>query len=288
MSADPIPAIAETDAAGETAVLFADLRATLGVPFVNLIWRHLATIPGGLAWTWGLLRPLYLAPELAAAANQLQAGIDLPYTPLAGFVYDAAGVDPAARSGIATLIADYNRANALNFLALHVACRVLRGEPVPPAAPASAASRPAAPAAPVSAHRLLGLDELAPPLRALVLDFDQFGRIASSGAVASLYRHLGHWPTFLSLAHTALLPRHRDGSLRLQQEQLIARSTTLVTHRLLALLQGAPAALGAEENARILSGLDEFTRLMIGRMMVMGTALLALVPRPGGVTGAET
>ncbi len=47
---DPIPAIAETEGTGDTAVLFAELRTALGVPFVNLIWRHLATIPGGLAW----------------------------------------------------------------------------------------------------------------------------------------------------------------------------------------------------------------------------------------------
>jgi hypothetical protein len=64
-SAEPIPAIREKDAAGEVAAIFADLRATLGVPFADLISRHLATIPGGIAWTWGLLRPLYLAPNLA-------------------------------------------------------------------------------------------------------------------------------------------------------------------------------------------------------------------------------
>jgi hypothetical protein len=43
---DSIPAIPEEDASGDIATLYADLRATLGVPFVNLIWRHLATHPG--------------------------------------------------------------------------------------------------------------------------------------------------------------------------------------------------------------------------------------------------
>ena len=54
MSVDPIAAIPEDQATGETADLFADLRATLGVPFVNLIWRHLATIPGALPAVWAL------------------------------------------------------------------------------------------------------------------------------------------------------------------------------------------------------------------------------------------
>ena len=30
------------------AAIFADIRETLGVEVVNLIWRHLATIPGAL------------------------------------------------------------------------------------------------------------------------------------------------------------------------------------------------------------------------------------------------
>ena len=47
--ADPFPAIAEAAATGETAELFADIRATVGVRVVNLVWRHLATIDGALA-----------------------------------------------------------------------------------------------------------------------------------------------------------------------------------------------------------------------------------------------
>ena len=58
--ADSIAAIPEEDASGDIATLYADLRATLGVPFVNLIWRHLATIQGGLAWAWTLVKPLYV------------------------------------------------------------------------------------------------------------------------------------------------------------------------------------------------------------------------------------
>lgn len=289
MSADPIPAVVEADATGETSLLFADLRATLGVPFVNLIWRHLATIPGGLDWTWRLLRPVYASPELLATSEHLQAGIALPCVPLDTFIYDVVGLDPAARSGIATLVAGYNRANSLNFLALKIACLVLRGAALPPPAAARAAARPVpTPAAPVSVPRLPGLDEFPASLRELMLDFDQFGRVAPSGAIGSLFRHLGHWPAFLALAHTALAPLHRDGSLRQQQESLIGRADILVTTRLMPLLEGMPPSLAPAENARILAGLDEFMRLMIGRMMVTGTALAALLPPSDAARGART
>ena len=66
MAADPIPAVREDAATGATAAIFADLRATLGVPFVNLIWRHLATMPGMLEWTWALVKPLQASDGIVA------------------------------------------------------------------------------------------------------------------------------------------------------------------------------------------------------------------------------
>jgi len=45
---DPVPAITEAAATGETAAIFADIRQVLGVDVVNLIWRHLATIDNGI------------------------------------------------------------------------------------------------------------------------------------------------------------------------------------------------------------------------------------------------
>ncbi|MGI4939023.1 MAG: hypothetical protein ACRYHQ_00390 [Janthinobacterium lividum] len=277
---DPIPAIVETEATGETAAVFAELRTVLGVPFVNLIWRHLATIPGGLDWTWSLLRPLYGSAALEEAAQALCARINVACLPLDGFVYDAVGVDTEARRAIAALIVDYNRANALNFLALSMACRVLRGEHLVPttAAPRAASAVPSPGVVGVATPPLPTMNALSPALHALVLDFDSFGRIAPSTAVASLYRHLGHWPGFLALAHTALAASHRDGRLRMQQEMLIERSREIVTLRLEPLLPAVPPLPGAAERDRILLALDEFTRLMIGRMVVMGTALLALLP----------
>ena len=69
---DPVPAITEAGATGEIAAIFADIRLVLGVDVVNLIWRHLATIPGALPWAWGTLRPLYADGSIAAEAAALQ------------------------------------------------------------------------------------------------------------------------------------------------------------------------------------------------------------------------
>src|SRR6185436_3814972 len=53
---DRFPAVAEAAATGETAALFADIRATVGVRVVNLVWRHLATIDGALPWAWAAVK----------------------------------------------------------------------------------------------------------------------------------------------------------------------------------------------------------------------------------------
>ena len=67
---DPLPAIPEAEASGEVADLFADIRATVGVRVVNLVWRHLATMEGALPWAWAAVKPLYLdgLPDAAMAA----------------------------------------------------------------------------------------------------------------------------------------------------------------------------------------------------------------------------
>lgn len=272
---DPIPAIREEDAQGETATMFADLRASLGVPFVNLIWRNLATIPGGLAWTWTLVKPLYASQDLAAAAADLRGMVRLPdLEPVPGHAWDAAGLEAEARTTILGLVANYNHANSLNFLAMLVARSVLRGEGEGQDAPASAAV-PAAPAPPEPTPRLLAMSELSPPVLRLVQDLDGFGRLGDNEAIASLYRHLAHWPPYLAMARTALLPLHRSGFLAAEQRRLIEagqrHAVGLVRHA------ARVPPLETEATGRALPVIEAFTRLMIGRMIVMGTALQTLV-----------
>ena len=59
MTTDPVVAVTEQNAEGQVAEIYQDIRATLGVPVVNLIWRHLATFPGALEWSWTSVKSLY-------------------------------------------------------------------------------------------------------------------------------------------------------------------------------------------------------------------------------------
>jgi hypothetical protein len=274
IGADPIPALREEDATGETAAIFADLRATLGVPFVNLIWRHLATIPGGLAPTWNAVKPLYATGQLRGRLPRLLDAIAMPdIAVIPDHVWDCAGLGPAARQEVATLIGEYNEANGVNFLGLLVAVTLLQGGAVASGSPAlapGAAPRPAIQGR--EAPRLLGLSELPPAVLQVVRDLDLYGRLGQNEAIASLYRHLGHWPVFLAMAHTALGPEHRSGALKHAQKRVIAAGR----HEAAELAASLPAGSRLPEGdarERVLASLDAFTRLMIGRMIVMGHAM---------------
>src|SRR6185295_7738918 len=91
--AESVPSVLESDARGEIADIYADIRKVLGTSVVNLIWRNLATMPGALEWTWSAVRPLYLG-EAPLHAEAVRATIAPPEWPV--FSADtllAAGVD---------------------------------------------------------------------------------------------------------------------------------------------------------------------------------------------------
>jgi hypothetical protein len=288
-STDSIPAITEKEATGEIAELYEDLRVTLGVPFVNLIWRHLATIPGGLSWTWNLVKPLYVSGEVIRLSIEASELISLPsIVTLPDFVWDSANVDLDVRKTIVRLIESYNRANGVNFFALIVARSVLR-DGLPTLARVTTARQT------VSCYRepfralppLLAFAELPPPVFALVRRLDEFGRLESSKAIASLYRHLAHWPEFLSIIYTSFEPLHRSGELTKAQLNLIAFGQRQCS-KLLTIASRSLSPIATKSQNDVSRSLDEFTGLMIGRMMVMGKAMRLLIPVDDATSATTT
>ncbi|WP_098958861.1 hypothetical protein [Pseudonocardia sp. N23] len=279
MTADPIPAVAEADAVGETAEIFEDLRTTLGLPFVNLIWRHLATVPGALPAVWDTVKPLYgteVLRERVAAIREEARAAQLDGLP--GHVWDALGVGPDTRRGVAEVIDDYNHANSVNFLVMTTVAAVLHGAAAGPAAP----GRPA-PAAPwpspprTGAPPLPSMSALTPDLQALVRAADELGRLGPGVAHASLYRHLTLWPPFLATAYVALLPSHREGVLQATQRRLLERARRVAVDDLLPLLDAERLDIGGAARRTAQESVDEFATLMIGRMVVTGTAMRGLL-----------
>jgi len=104
---DPVSATREDEATETIASIFADIRETLNVEVVNLVWRHLATMPGALEWVWGTLKPLYEGPAIAKA-ELVHQNLNLPGIPrLSRDVLTVAGLDDAALVSILTILDSY-------------------------------------------------------------------------------------------------------------------------------------------------------------------------------------
>ena len=284
---DPVPAITEGDATGETAAIYTAIRAVTGVPVVNLIWRHLATMPGALPWTWGALRPLYAAGTVASAAAHLRQNLALPaMQPWPVSVLESAGLSQADRQSIGRILSSYDRSNAMNLLALAALQALIRGEadatPLPQTNPGAAI--------PGELPFLLTFDQMAPATADLVyrLKAEMQGltiaiyRLNAIGdpdhkVIASMYRHLAHWPAFLALVWERLAPLSTDGRI----DTIIAQNLETgraVAARLAAQIPAPESKLSPEVMEQINTALDLFIQYAIGRMVPLCSLLVRGFP----------
>ena len=265
-----LPELREAEAPPDIAAIYAALRKATGVPLVNLIWRHLATLPGVLPWAWAAVRPALEDGSLQAARTRLGAALPLPpLAPVDAAAWKAAGLAPELRSQVLGLVETYNRGNLSNLILLTALRRALEG--VPPATRPPVAAEPAAPEgdlAPVPPLPVLAA--LAPETRAQVQDLAaRHG--GEKGVIPSLYLHLAHWPPVLAalpgwigpLLEPATLASGRSAAIRLatvEADGLRAR---------LAPVTNLPGSHGPA----VLAVLSRFTLQVIPDMVPIGLAL---------------
>ncbi len=274
-ASDPVPAITEAEATGAIAEIYADIRTTLGVPVVNLIWRYLATMPGALPWTWSTVRPLYASGEVARAAAHLRQSLVLPPQPeWPVAALDAAGLTAGARVGIRQVLTSYDRSNSMNLIALAALRAKVRGEgdaaPLPAADPGMeiVGELPA----------LVPIGEMPAASAQLVLMLNAIGD-PDQRVLASMYRHLSHWPAFLALVWTRLALLNREGEV----DRMIAENLTIaqgISRRLAYRMPEPSGDLSSEIRAQAEGALDLFIRYAIGRMVPIGSLLARAMPRP--------
>jgi hypothetical protein len=271
---DPVPAIAEASATGAVAEIFADIRTVLGVEVVNLIWRHLATIPDALPWAWGMLRPLYADGTIRAEAQALHTRIALPHLP--PFPHDllaAVGLGGDDLASIRNILAAYDRTNAMALIALSaLLCRL---DGVPAESGQAALGTPeqsAAPPSAISLPPLPGLDALSEPIASLVLTLNRLGTRRDNPVLASMYRHLAYWPGYLAVSWALIAPLDAGGSLERAIADALTKARTQAA-RLAMRLRPPPLDSAAEEAVR--SAVEAFAGDVIAKMVVICTLLHA-------------
>jgi hypothetical protein len=250
--------VPEEEATGSVAAAYDDIRRVLGLPIVNLIYRHLATRPGRLEETWAALRPSLTSSAAERAAAELVSGAAPPRVdPIPGRALAAVGL--AAREAAlarATLDA-YARANSRNLLGMVALLEGCSGTGGGADAAGPAPSEPILPMADLaslSPDAVALLDEMS-----LALVGDEEPTI-----VPSLLRHFAHDPCLLALLWTAARPAVEGGRVS-SRARVVARRA-----RVLARGLPHPVAPLVDDEVRTIAG--RFTGAM-STMLVLGEVL---------------
>lgn len=267
-----LPEVAETAATGAIAETYADIREHLASPMVHLVYRHMATDPGCLAWAWSCLRPAFASGGVHGGAARLVARApSAPAAPFSRKVLEHAGVDADGAAVIAGLLDAYNRSNPLNVIALHLLSLVLAEgfEADDGAAPAPIHSASPTVAKPMSMPPMFDISTVDSATAAVL---DRLAKQVDIGGsvVPTAYRYLAHWPGFLALAADTVDDLARTIDLDQATSEMMDEAAAAA--RALPRRDPGLAPPSAAQGERIRALIDSFPT-SICRMIVIGVHL---------------
>jgi hypothetical protein len=260
---DPVTAIDEASATGRTAAIFSDIRQTMGIPLITSIWRGLAGMEDSLSRVWALTKPIYASGLPEHALARVMESADLPRPePLAPTQLACVGVGERDLEQARAILAAYNRSNGMNLVALAALVTPAARHSVIRASPTAAPRWP--PLRPLLPREAIDADTWT-----MVRHVNAFGAPGIDAGVATLWRHLAHWPGLLALVHSAFAPLQSRGVIDAASAQVVA----------LALEEGAgmaglrPAIFEISQQARATLAGYVNGPAQVARMVTMGHAL---------------
>ncbi len=270
MAKDALPAIGEHEASGDIAELYADIRATLRVSAINYVWRHIATIDGGLRWAWEAAKPLFLSGQVEAECRHVMAELDFPaLPPLTESALELVGVDGGGCDQIRAILDTYNRGNMLNMVSLSA----LLAEPIEP--PAGQRRSSDLPSTTATMAPIPEMEDLLPAVAEQVEVLNRLGvKPGPNRVVASIYKHVALWPGYLSLVEVQLMPWHSDGRLLRIVEDTQARARRHAAYLAKGL---GPRPPGPVADA-VQHAVAEFTDTVVARMIPIGQMMRNSLP----------
>ena len=276
-AASVLPEVHEGDAPPEIAAIYAGLREAIGVPIVNLIWRHFATLPGVLPWAWETTRGAIGSPTVADGSARMVALVRAaPGASLSAVGPAFAALPAAERARVRDVVRVYNRGNQVNLQVLTAVRRFVSAGDVQvggtrPENDGAAAATPDVASVPPM-PRMEGLpDAVRAEVTALAALHDP------SAPVPSLYRHLALWPDILSPLRQALAPRFAEGRIAALRASLLGVAEESAAALLPRLTP--PGPFPAEHRDAVLRVLAVFPGKLIAEMAAIGLMLDAELAR---------
>ena len=170
------------------------------------------------------------------------------------------------------MLAAYDRTNAMALIALSALLHRLDNPLSEAVAPTGTNGSPVQEQrAAIPLPRLLDLTEMAQSTAALVVGLNRFGSRQETPILASMYRHLAHWPAYLALSWTVLAPLDADGRL----ERHIVAAKQMAALRIAPLAAQLPQVALPPSNAVAAAreALVAFTSDVISKMVVICAVL---------------
>ncbi|HEY2933973.1 MAG TPA: halocarboxylic acid dehydrogenase DehI family protein [Acidobacteriota bacterium] len=271
--------VSEREATGEIAEIFRDIRRTLRVPLVNLLYRVWASEKGLLPLLWNVSRPNLQTIDFEGKADGLRSEA------IENLAYDVSVPDQASRLAglklgapdIARLRSELNVFHYVNFkLLLH--CAMLKralgflgcrgtGQPLGFIEPGIPAEAP---------HQIELVDEQPsdPELKALFEDIRQKLKL---NRINTDYRALGKWPQYLRMAWNDLRSYHDSPYFELHQKKLRSYASDFVSGLPYTVKISSQAARRAGVNrGELEKRVDPFFNLLPGLILNIAFMKIAL------------
>lgn len=269
-SYDPVSVTDEATASGRTAEIFEDIRATMCIPILTSIWRALASWDDCLERTWSNVKPIYASrlPELILPEFLSQIALSTPKFKIEERV-STANLSRTDLLDIQQIVNAYNRSNTLNLLAL-AAYITPASEGAPLVLDASFQNQTSIPLKPLLPRLEITDQNWRHVCEANTLGTGVTSNVSSSQHVATLWRHLAYWPSFLSLIYEGFLSQQVSGAI----DAMSSKSTSL------AIDYGAEIARSFNTHHdpipdRAMAVIQGYVRspIQVARMVVMGHAI---------------
>ena len=211
MSDGPVE-IPETEATGVIRELYEDIKVTMNIGMINLIYRRMASVDGVLEWFWHAVRPVLVSGEVDRALSSLTSDLDWRIVPEAP-ASSLSSLDLGDREveNLIRVVEDYNRGNSLNLLLLTAVGERLRsGGPI--VGVLSAAKKDPL-VKPLDLPSIVPMSDMSQETASLVRALSAPISPAHQPLIPSLFRHLARWPGFLAVVSPYLADMISSGEL---------------------------------------------------------------------------
>ena len=269
------------DATGDIKRIYGAIEAALGVRLVNLVYRHLATVPGALEWAWAVVGQPFQTGVIQEHSEVLVSLVtDVNHEQLAKRKGSGLGscLTSIEHSRVCNTLNAYNRANPMNVIGLLVIALGLKAGRQARFHPPEATISTTLPEL-LPLGRLEGLNpQITETLNTLAsLTVDGETRI-----VPSLYRHFINWPVFLTQLVDWLEPLSTGGTIDKISMKVFVRANEIAKQVFSALPAVEPGSVSPDiETRHALIKTIEIFPPTICRMIVIGAILCDALRRPG-------